>query len=106
MKRRDNEFVIRAIEVRQDLQSPDGKLPVFRMEYCAGGDLRKVSQYFFNKHITYKHDIMKRLDNEFVIRAMRYHRTYTLQMVSSHYWEWSILLETGRSLCAILLYIC
>ena len=46
MRRLDNEFVIRAIEVPQDLRSPNGELPVLGMEYCAGGDLRKVGLYF------------------------------------------------------------
>ncbi|XP_072037703.1 inhibitor of nuclear factor kappa-B kinase subunit alpha-like [Amphiura filiformis] len=42
MKRLDNTFVCRSMDVPLDLQAPSGDIPVLGMEYCVGGDLRKV----------------------------------------------------------------
>ena len=42
MSRLDHPYVVKAMTVPQDLMSPEGDLPVLGMEYCKGGDLRKV----------------------------------------------------------------
>ncbi|KAJ8318661.1 hypothetical protein KUTeg_003752 [Tegillarca granosa] len=42
MKRLDHANVIRALDVPPELDVPEDQLPLLAMEYCAGGDLRKV----------------------------------------------------------------
>lgn len=42
MKRLDHANVIRALDVPPELDVNEDQLPLLAMEYCAGGDLRKV----------------------------------------------------------------
>ena len=44
MKRLNHENVIAAYEVPSALDVKTGQLPLLAMEYCSGGDLRKVGQ--------------------------------------------------------------
>ena len=42
MKRLNHENVVKAMEVPAELVNKNDHLPLLAMEYCSGGDLRKV----------------------------------------------------------------
>lgn len=45
MRRLDHPNVVKAVEVPTELDVPGSALPIMAMEYCQGGDLRKVRNY-------------------------------------------------------------
>lgn len=47
MNRLDHSAVVKCFQVPNELQGPEGELPMLCMEYCTGGDLRKVSHIHF-----------------------------------------------------------
>lgn len=44
MNRLNHQAVVRCFPVPDELTGPQGDLPMLCMEYCSGGDLRKVGQ--------------------------------------------------------------